>query len=192
VESDVAIARDVSRGEAIDRALVPGILAGMVAAVIMGLFAAIAAATWRHLPASTPLREIAVLAAPSASQPDGAREPLVLAGALHLALGGLFGALFGLAARAVRQQWRRQVHAVVAGVLYGVAVMALMSALVLPAAGRLSGAGEQISGLPGRVGWPTFAAAHLLFGLALGLWVLVRPWDVSRAPDPPAGDRRGR
>jgi hypothetical protein len=182
----VAIARDVSRGEAIDRALVPGILAGMVAAVVMGLFAAIAAATWRHLPASTPLREIAVLAAPSAQQPDSAREPLVLAGAIHLALGGLFGALFGLAVRAARLRGRA---AVAAGVLYGLVVMALMSALVLPAAGRLSGAGAPISSLPGRVGWLTFAAAHVLFGLVLGLWVLLRPGDVSRSPAPGRAER---
>jgi hypothetical protein len=37
-----------------------------------------------------------------------------------------------------------------------------------------------ISGLPDRLGWPTFAAAHAVFGLVLGLWVLLRPWDVAR------------
>ncbi len=187
----MADVRSVPRGEAIDRALVPGVLAGIVAAVVMALFATIAAVTWRHLLFSTPLREIAVLAnpelaAPSAQQLDVAREPLVFAGAIHLAVGALFGAVFGLAARAARLRGRA---AVVAGVLYGLVVMALMSTVVLPAAGRLSGAGEPISNLAGRVGWATFAAAHVLFGLILGLWVLVRPGDVARDLTAPGTER---
>jgi hypothetical protein len=103
----------------------------------------------------------------------------VFAGAIHLMVGGLFGAVFGLGVRAARLRGR----AVGAGILYGLVVMALMSVVVLPVAGRLSGAGEPISNLAGRVGWATFAAVHALFGLVLGLWVLVRPWDVARAPD---------
>jgi hypothetical protein len=181
----MADGRSVPRGEAIDRALVPGVLAGIAAAVVMGLFATVAAATYRHLQLSAPLREIAVLASPElaanspAQQLHLAREPLIFAGAIHLAVGALFGAVFGLAARAARL---RGAAAVAAGALYGLVVMALMSLVVLPAAGGLSGAGEPISNLAGRVGWATFAAAHLLFGLALGLWVLVRPWDVARDP----------
>jgi hypothetical protein len=187
----MADGRSVPRGEAIDRALVPGVLAGIGAAALMGLFAIIAAATYRHLPFSTPLREIAVLAdpglaPPTAEQaaggqhPDAAQGPLVFAGAIHLMVGGLFGAVFGLGARAARL---RGSAAVRAGILYGLVVMALMSVVVLPVAGRLSGAGEPISNLASRVGWVTFAAAHALFGLVLGLWVLVRPWDVARTPD---------
>jgi hypothetical protein len=182
----MADVRSVPRGEAIDRALVPGVLAGIVAAVVMGLFAMIAAATWRHLPSSAPLREIAVLASPeppAGGQLDAAKEPLVLAGAVHLAVAAFFGAVFGLAARAARP---RGGAAVAAGAVYGLAVMALMGVVVLPAVGRLSGAGAPISDLAGRVGWATFAAAHLLFGLVLGLWVLVRPGDVAREPTVPA------
>jgi hypothetical protein len=190
--------RSVPRGEAIDRALVPGVLAGIVAAALMGLFAIIAAATYRHLPFSTPLREIAVLADPGLApppaqaaggqHPDVAQGPLVFAGAIHLMVGALFGAVFGLGARAARL---RGSAAVAAGILYGFVVMALMSVVVLPVAGRLSGAGEPISNLAGRVGWATFAAAHALFGLVLGLWVLVRPWDVARAPDRARDQGRG-
>ncbi len=189
----MAEVRSVPRGEAIDRALVPGAMAGLVAAVVMGLFAMIAAVTWRHLPSSTPLREIAVLAVPPAQQAAGgqqldtAREPLVLAGAIHLAVGALFGAVFGLAARVARL---RGSAAVAAGIVYGLVVMALMSVVVLPAAGRLSEAGEPISNLAGGVGWATFTAVHVLFGLVLGLWVLVRPWDVAREPTVP-GNREG-
>ncbi len=193
----MAEVRSVSRGEAIDRAIVPGILAGIVAAAVMGLFAMIAAATYRHLPLSTPLREIAALASPDLAVPPAqraagggqlgtAREPLVFAGAVHLAVGAFFGAVFALAARAARP---RGGAALVAGALYGLVVMALMSLVVLPAAGRLSGAGEPISNLAGTVGWATFAAAHVLFGLVLGLWLLVRPGDVARDPTAPGPKR---
>ncbi len=96
----------VRRAEALDRILAPGILAGMVAAVAMGLLAVTAAVTWRHLAASTPLSEIAVLAdprfaGPATDQPVP-KEPLVFAGAIQLLIGGLLGAAFGLLARATR------------------------------------------------------------------------------------------
>jgi hypothetical protein len=169
-----------SRGEAIDRAVVPGVLAGLVAAAVMGLFAMIAAAGWRHLPFTMPLREVAALANPALAASGGprievGRDLLVFAGAIHLAVGGFFGALFGLLARAGRLRDRA---AVGGGLLYGLGVMAMMTVVVLPAVARLSGAGEPISDLPARTGWATFTAAHLLFGLVLGLWVLVRPMDV--------------
>jgi hypothetical protein len=183
----------VQRAETLDRILAPGILAGMVAAVAMGLLAVTAAVTWRHLAASTPLTEIAVLADPRLAGPATdqpvAKEPLIFAGAVHLLVGGLLGAAFGLLARATRLAGllargpRGAAAVLVAGLLYGLAVMAFMAAVVLPLAGRLSGAGEPISDLPARVGWATFTAEHLLFGLVLGLWVLVRPSDVARAPE---------
>jgi hypothetical protein len=184
----MAEVRSVSRGEAIDRAVVPGVLAGIVAAAVMGLFAAIAAATWRHLTFSAPLREIAALASPDlpTQGADAAKQPLVFAMAIHLGVGGFFGALFGLLARAARLRGRA---AVLAGALYGLVVMALMGLAVLPAVGELSGAGDPISNLAGGVGWATFAAAHVLFGLILGLWVLVRPWDVHPGLTAPGTER---
>jgi hypothetical protein len=175
----MAESQSVRRAEALDRALAPGVLAGMAAAVAMGLFAMIAAAGWRHQSFSTPLREMAVFADPNLAggqPPDPSPEPLIFAGAFHLMLGGLFGAAFGLLARAVRL---RGGAAVAAGIVYGLAVMVLMSTLVLPAVARLSGAGEPISDLAGRQGWVTFAAGHAVFGLCLGLWVLLRPADVE-------------
>jgi hypothetical protein len=132
----------------------------------------VAAAGWRHLPFTMPLREVAALANPALAASGGprievGRDLLVFAGAIHLAVGGFFGALFGLLARAGRLRGRA---AVGGGLLYGLGVMAMMTVVVLPA--------EPISDLPARTGWATFTAAHLLFGLVLGLWVLVRPTDV--------------
>ena len=184
----MATSPSVRRGESIDRLLAPGILAGMVAALAMGLFTMTAAVTWQHRAASAPLRDVAAIADPrfaetpaqraASSEPfDAPREPQVFAGALHLLLGGLFGAVFGLLARAARL---RGLAAVAAGLLFGLAVMVFSAALLLPATAAVSGTGTAISGLPGRLGWPTFAAAHAVFGLVLGLWVLLRPWDVAR------------
>jgi hypothetical protein len=198
--SGMASSPGVRRAETLDRILAPGILAGMVAALLMGLLAVIAAVAWRHLPASTPLTEIAVLADPrlagAVTDQPVAKEPLVFAGAVHLLVGGLLGGAFAVIARVARlaglaRGGGAQAAAVpLAGVLYGLVVMALMSLVVLPAVGSLSGAGAPISDLASRVGWATFAAEHALFGLALGLWVLVRPWDVTRAPGR-AGDPEG-
>jgi hypothetical protein len=43
----------------------------------------------------------------------------------------------------------------------------------------MSGAGEPISRMGGDIGWLTWVALHVIFGLALGLWVYVRPQDVE-------------
>ena len=58
--------------------------------------------------------------------------------------------------------------------------MVLMSAVALPLAAEMTGAGEPISRMGGEIGWPTWVVLHAIFGLALGAWVYVRPQDVAR------------
>jgi len=64
---------------------------------------------------------------------------------------------------------------VAAGVLYGLGVAALMGLVLLPLGAELLGGGRQIAEAASIVGWPTFAAWHLLYGLGLGTWRLLWP-----------------
>lgn len=49
------------------------------------------------------------------------------------------------------------------GVLYGLAVMAFMSLVVLPILGQ--------GDMPKMVGWATFSIRHALYGGTLGAWL---------------------
>jgi uncharacterized membrane protein YagU involved in acid resistance len=99
-------------------------------------------------------------------------QPMFAGLAVHLAIGGFFGILFVLLIHALRARGR---VALAVGVLYGLAVAALMGLVVLPAAADLLAAGPQIGEAASIVGWPTFAAWHLVYGLGLGTWTMLRP-----------------
>ncbi|HZA80622.1 MAG TPA: hypothetical protein VFC13_04015, partial [Actinomycetes bacterium] len=102
-------------------------------------------------------------------------QPMFAGAAVHLGIGGFFGVLFVLL---VRGQWARLRGAPVrlaAGVLYGLAVAALMGLVVLPVAADTLGGGRQIAETASIVGWPTFAAWHVVYGLGLGVWAARRP-----------------
>lgn len=167
----------------VERAIELGMMAGMVAAVPMGIFALIAAGTWQHAGAYTPVYRIAAMLDPApleVSLEEAAAgdsfffdpQAFFSGGAVHLALGGFFGVIFSLLWYRLRWQGRA---ALAAGVVYGLAVMLLMSLAVLPLAAAAVGAGSEISDTAGITGWPTFVVAHLLYGLALGIWAMLRP-----------------
>jgi hypothetical protein len=175
------------RAEALERIAQRGIFAGFVASIAMGLFAMVASATYQGRGFFTPAYHVAFIIDPNtmgtalARAGAGerfyfAREAFVFGLAAHVIVAGIFGALFALVALRLRL---RSIRALVGGVVYGLAVMVVMSALVLPAAASLSGAGEPISRMGAVIGWPTFAGLHAIFGLALGTWIYVRPQDVG-------------
>jgi hypothetical protein len=151
-------------------------MAGMAAAAVMALFSMAAAAgelgVYGRLYLVTAIVEPGPLEVSMAAADAGARAFLEVGGAaaglaVHLAIGAGFGAVFALLARALRL---RGPVAVTAGVLYGLAVMALMGWLVLPAAADQTAGGRLIADAPELLGWPVFAVEHLLYGLVLGLW----------------------
>lgn len=168
---------------AVERTIELGMMAGMAAAVPMGIFALIASGTWQHAGVYTPVYRIAAMLDPSpleVSLEEAAAgssfyfdpQPFFSGGAVHLALGGFFGVIFALLSRRLR--WRGRL-ALAAGVVYGLAVLALMSLVVLPVAAGLVGAGREIADTASITGWPTFVVAHLLYGLGLGTWAALRP-----------------
>jgi hypothetical protein len=176
--------RSVEGPSDLERAVETGMMTGMVAAVPMGMFAMTAAATYQHLGFFTPMYRIAAVLDPtsllvSLQEADAGSpfyfdpQPMFAGGAMHLALGGFFGVVFALLARSLRV---RGPAALAAGVGYGLAVMALMGLVVLPLVADLLGGGRLVGDAASIVGWPTFAAWHVLYGLALGVWTLARPW----------------
>jgi hypothetical protein len=151
-------------------------MAGMAAAALMALFSMLAAAAdlgvYGRLYLVTAIVEPGPLEVSMAQAEAGSRVFLEVGGAaaglaVHLAIGAGFGAVFAVVARALRL---RGLVAVAAGALYGLAVMALMGLLVLPAAADQTAGGPLIADAPELLGWPVFAAEHLLYGLVLGLW----------------------
>jgi hypothetical protein len=151
-------------------------MAGMVAALVMVLFAMVWAAT-HGLGLYTPLYQVTAVVEPGplgvslGEAADGWRfyfevGPAAAGMAVHLAIGAGFGALFALIARSVQLRGRA---AVAAGAAYGLAIGGLMGLVVLPwAAGETAG-GELIAEAPRLLGWPAFTVEHLLYGLTLGL-----------------------
>jgi hypothetical protein len=161
-------------------------MGGMAAAAVMALFSMVAAAAnlgvYGRLYLVTAIVEPGPLRVSMAEAEAGDRAFLEVGGAaagvaVHLGIGAGFGALFALLARGLRL---RGPVALAAGAVYGLAVMALMGLLVLPAAAGQTAGGRLIADAPELLSWPVFAAEHLLYGLGLGTWAAVAARD--RAP----------
>jgi uncharacterized membrane protein YagU involved in acid resistance len=180
---------------AVQRALEAGIMAGMVAAVPMGLLVLIASATVEHDGFFTPIYRVVSMLDPApllvslqeaatGSQVYFDQQPMFAGGAAHLAVGAFFGAVFALVARYLRPQGPA---ALAVGVAYGLAVMLFMAVAGLPLIALVLGGGEVITNMPSDLGWLTFGAAHALYGLVLGAWILWRPGDLAIAKEPAPG-----
>jgi hypothetical protein len=159
----------------------------------MGLFMMVASATWGHAGAFSPCYRIAGVldrAAYDISLEEAAGgnrfwlEPqTALPGAcVHLALAALFGMLFFLLAREGRGA--RPAALVAAGVGWSLVVAAVMVP-VLGLVGRHVGGGALIGEAPSSIGWATYVAMHLVYGLTLG--ALVAWWASRRARAAAAG-----
>lgn len=160
-----------------------GALLGIVAAIVMGMFAMIASATYHDTGFFTPLHHIAA----AVGSPDAMMRSMeagmagdtfaispgtaLLGLALHLLTGAFWGAAFGLLVATGRL---RGVGGLVVGIGYGLAVMVVMAFVALPIIASVFGGGEPISDMPRLAGWGTFAIEHAIYGAVLGLWLLLR------------------
>lgn len=175
-------------------------LSGVAAAAAMALVTMVAAVTVLDLGLYTPIYLVTAIVEPGplvdsiAEAEAGFRFYLEVSGAaagfaVHLGIGAGFGALFAVAARALRL---RGVVAVLVGVVYGLAIMALMGLVLIP---NLAGetAGDQlIAGAPELIGLPVATAAHLVFGLVLGVWTAVVARRRAPAGDATPGRQPGK
>jgi uncharacterized membrane protein YagU involved in acid resistance len=175
------------RSDFLERTLEKGVFFGVLASIPMGLCAMLASATYQARGFYTPAYHVAFIIDPHTMELSLGRaatgerfffsqEAFVFGLAAHVLVAGFFGLLFAVVATTLRL---RGVQALVGGVIYGLLVMVVMSALVLPIAGSLSGAGDPISRMGSEIGWASFAALHTIFGLALGTWLYVRPQDIE-------------
>jgi hypothetical protein len=158
-----------------------GALLGVAAAVVMGMFAMVASATYHDTGFFTPLHHIAsAVIEPTAmmrSMEAGMAGdtfaisigPALLGLGLHLATGAFWGAIFGLI---VSTGWLRGVTGLVAGIVYGLAVLVVMAFAALPVIASVFGGGDPISDMPRLAGWGTFTIEHAIYGAVLGLWPL--------------------
>ena len=148
----------------------------------MGLFMAVASATWGHAGFFTPFYRIAAVLDPAAydlsleQAAAGSRfwfEPqTALPGAcVHLGLAAFFGMLFGLLWRGDRRAGPGAT--VLAALAWGLVVAAVMVP-VLRFCGQAVGGGGLIADAPSTIGWPSYVAMHLVYGLGLGAIVALR------------------
>jgi hypothetical protein len=175
-------------------------LSGVAAAAPMALVTMVAAATVLDLGLYTPVYLVTAIVEPGplvesiAEAEAGFRFYLEVGGAaaggaVHLGIGAGFGALFALLARALRL---RGVVAVLAGVVYGLAVMALMGLVLIPSLAGETAGDQLIADAPALIGWPVATVAHLVFGLVLGVWTAVAARDRAPAADPAPGRQPGK
>jgi hypothetical protein len=147
-----------------------------------GLFLMAASATWGHAGVFTPFYRIAGILDRAAydisvqEAAGGSRFWLEVQTALpgacvHLGLAGLFGMLFVLLAHEGRGV--RPAALVAAGAAWGL-VVAVVMVPVLRLVGAEVGGGALIARFPAQVGWPTYLAMHLVYGVALAAVVAVR------------------
>jgi uncharacterized membrane protein YagU involved in acid resistance len=175
------------RGEELEAVLQRGIFAGFAASVAMAVPAMAASGTYAGRGFFTPAYHVAFTIDPNTlvqslqKAEDGERfffsqESFMFGSVAHIMVGAILGALF--AVLAMKLQLRGK-PALVGGLVYGLAILVLMSVLVLPVVAQVSGAGQQISRMGGEIGWLTWVVLHVIFGLVLGAWVYVRPQDVE-------------
>jgi hypothetical protein len=143
------------------------------------MFAMVAAVTYQHHGFFTPLFHISALPGSPKAMMTSVHEAMAghrfwftpgaaLAGAvIHMMTGAVYGIVFAVIARALSRRLLMPV-----GALYGLGVFALSSFVAPPVAAWMTQSGSTISDMARTVGWATFAAEHVMFGVTLGALTL--------------------
>jgi len=165
------------------RSVAAGLVGGVIASLVMAMFAMIAALTYQGAGFFTPLYHIAsVVLAPSTMMTSMQQAmsgsafylstgPALVGALVHLMVGAMYGVIFAVLARLLKLSGARLV---LAGLVWGLVVFAISSWIALPLTAAVLASGDQISGMAGMVGYPIFIVEHLLFGLVLGLVLKMR------------------
>ncbi len=181
-----AIVDETKRGKVLSmRRVALGAVTGLIASLIMAMYAMIAALTYQGVGFFTPLYHIASLVISpdhmmmSMQQADAGQSfafyagPALVGAAIHMMTGAAFGAMFALIAGAARL---RGIAVLVAGVLWGVVVYLSSAFVLLGLAATAFGSGDQIKNMGSLVGQGTFFVEHVIYGAALGalMWRAAR------------------
>ncbi len=174
-----------SEASTISRQAVRGLLvgggAGVLASLVMAMFAMLAGATLLHSGFFTPLYRIAATFVGPDAMVQSMRAatagqlftfiaaPAMLGALVHMMVGAGYGAVFGLIADRVRL---RGVALVGAALVWGLAVFAVSTWIALPVSAALFGGGDPVRNMAAAAGYGPFAVQHLIYGAALGLLLL--------------------
>ena len=131
-------------------AAVDGLFGGVGAGVLMVLYLVVAQVVAGDGPATTLSR----------FDTSGTASPW-MGTLVHLAVAAVYGALFGLGVQFIVRIMRRPVPLWPAGLAYGLVLLLVAEAIVLPATG------SALRGIP----LVHFALAHVIFGVVLGLLI---------------------
>jgi hypothetical protein len=154
-----------------------GVLGGVLGAMVMAGYAMVVSGAYKDVGYLTPLYHIAsAFTAPDAmmasmEEAKAGNTSYVDAGTatvgllVHMVTGMVAGGLFGAVAAATSLG---RTGLVLAGVGYGLLVLAGNALVGLPAVAALFGGGDAIADMPAMAGWGTFTVEHLLFGAVLG------------------------
>jgi hypothetical protein len=191
------------RASELDRLLAPATLAGMAAggaAATVGMVGTWIAGSGFFTPLYGVMHTLspmhvanAVVHARSGDPFYAVRNPMIGGGATMLMVSGVLGMVFLAAARRVSPRWP---VTLTVGVLFSLAVLALLTLSGLSNDSRLVAGSQPVSDLSAAAGWAVLLAEYLTFGLVLGAWAGWRPQDLRpqgaldrgglRAPAPQA------
>lgn len=165
------------------RTVAAGLAGGVIASLVMAMFAMIAAVTYQGSGFFTPLYHIAsVFLAPSTMMTSMQHAmsgsafyfsagPALLGALVHMMVGAMYGILFAVLARLLKLSGAKLI---LAGMVWGLVVFAISSWIALPLAAAVLDSGAQIANMASMVGYPTFIVEHLMFGVALGVVLKLR------------------
>jgi hypothetical protein len=163
------------------RALLVGAGAGVIASLVMAMYAMLAA--WeKGTGFFTPLYHIASLWAPGDAMMTSMTNAMagsdfhftfgtaVLGAVIHMMTGAMYGAVFGLLAYVIASRLHVGL-ALLAGIglVYGFLVFVVSAYIGLPLAAAIFDSGDPIKNMAEMAGWGTFIIEHLLYGLVLGV-----------------------
>ena len=159
------------------RAVLIGAVAGVIASLVMAMYAMMAAYT-KDTGFFTPLYHIASLVTNDSHMMKSMKAdrmngdaftflfgPALLGAMIHMMTGAVYGAVFGVIASRLRLGL-----AALAGVgmVYGFLVFVMSAYIGLPLAASIFNSGDPIKNMAEMAGWGTFIIEHLMFGVALG------------------------
>ena len=156
--------------------LIAGAIAGMLGGAMMAMFTMPATATYLHMGFFTPLYVIASPLTGPQSMMTALHGgtfyftlgPAVLGLVVQMMWSALWGIIFGLISSVLHLQGAA---AIIGGMFYGELIMLVMNFVVLPIVGAPN--------LLTLLGGTTFIIGHLLFGMVVGLWPVLRPQDFT-------------
>ncbi|MDV8009177.1 hypothetical protein [Rhodococcus sp. IEGM 1318] len=172
------------------RTIAVGAIAGLIGSLAMAMFAMIAALTYQNSGFFTPLYHIgSVFIDPSTmmtsmQQAMGGQSfsfafgPAVVGALVHMMVGIMYGIVFALIVHVAKL---RGPVLLLAGMLYGAVVFAVSAWAGLPIAASIFSSGDQVADMASMVGYGTFAAEHLLYGLVTAAVLVGAGFRAARA-----------